>query len=147
MILQNYKPFKVVQKAKVSSGSNGFLTIINSKKNGRRVEFRREVAEKLNIEDSIAVVYDEDSVAFFRPSEGTDSSLRVKKSGERRVVYSGGLVSALTDFFGLKFDSNVSYTFTEGRYEIIYEINTMALIISKKKMANEEQEVVTDVQE
>lgn len=145
MLLKNYKPLKIVQKAKISSGNSGFLTIINSKKNGRRVEFRKEVAEHLNLNDSIAVVYDKDSVAFYRPSEDTDLSLRVKKCGERKVIYSGDLVAALTEFFNLKFDATVSYTFTEGRYEEIDEINTIALIISKKATENGEQEVVADV--
>ena len=139
MVLLNYKPSKAVQKSKTGGNvGNGFLTVINSSKNGKRLEFRKDIAEKLGLTEFLNVVYTEDSAVFFSADTENEGVFRIKKSGERSVVYSGGLVAELSDFFDLDFTTNVCHTFTEGKFEKIEDFGKIALIISKKKVTNEE---------
>ena len=137
MIYKNFKPSQAIQKSKSSSG-NGMLTIVNSVRNGRRLEFRKEVAKQLKLVDELTVMYTDVSAIFFRGNGEREGSFRIKKSGERLVVYSGALVDELSSFFDLDFSSGVCHTFTDGEIEEIDGLAETALIITKKKIKNVE---------
>ena len=135
VILKNYKPSQAVQKAKRSNGGVGLITVINSEKNGRRIEIRQEVAENIKVVDEIAVVYDEHSAIIFAPTtEDEITKFKVKKSGSKIVVYCSQLVDEITEFFSLDFSSTVSQTLCHGRYENVEELSGNCLIIYKENI-------------
>lgn len=139
MILTNFKPSKAIQKSKsgVSAGK-GYLTLVNSTQNGKRIEIRKEIAEKLALSKFLSIVYTDDSALFFRTDTEGEGVFRIKKNGERFVVYSYELVAELSAFFKIDFSSGVCHTFTEGTFEKIEELAETALIITKKKLENVE---------
>lgn len=146
MILSKYKPSAAVQKTKNANGAAGLLTVINSKRNGKRLEIRKEVAEKLGILDEVAVAYDNNSAILFVPTaEEEVKTFKVRKSGSKFIVYSTQLVDEITKFFALDFTSTVCHTFVDGEYEVYEETNERGLVISKKPVANEEQDVSANV--
>lgn len=146
MILSKYTPSKAIQKTKKTNGETGFLTVVNSRRNGKRIEIRKEIAEKLGILDEVAVAYNDESAIIFVPTtEEEVKTFMVKKSGGKSIVYSTQLVEELTRFFGLDFSSTVCHTFVDGKYEFYEETGEKGLVISKKQVANEEQEVISNV--
>ena len=138
MIISKYKPSKAIQKSKSANCGAGYLTVINSKNNGRRIELRKEVADKLKLEDAISVAYDSESAILFKPTDDFESvSFKACKQSSKSVVYSCELVAELTQFFELDFSDRVSYTFVDGVFEVDEESGQQILVIKKK--SNKEQ--------
>lgn len=137
MIKKNFTPSKAIQKPRHFDAGVGFVTIVNSKKNGRRVEFRKEVIEKIGITKTIAVSYSEDTVIFFKPTDNSDTIIfNVSESNGKAVIYSYQLVEELTEFFGLDFDNRVCHTISDGGYDTFDEDGQPVLFV-KRKSSNE----------
>lgn len=137
MVRKNFIPSKAIQKAKYVDTSLGLLTIVNSKRNGRRIEFRKELVEKLGVTDTITVCYDEERVIFFKPSEASDTVVfNVRESSGKAVIYSYQLVEELTQFFGLNFDDRVCHTIGEGGFDAFEEDGQPVLFV-KRTSTNE----------
>lgn len=148
MILSKYTPSKAIQKTKKTNGETGFLTVVNSRRNGKRIEIRKEIVEKLGILDEVAVAYNDESAIIFVPTtEEKVKTFMVKQSGGKSIVYSTQLVEEITKFFELDFTSTVCHTFVDGEYESYEETGEIGLVIRKKLAEKVDEEVVTDVQE
>ena len=71
---------------------------------------------ELNNAEELSISFSDDSIAVAERLPNNDNSLKVKRSGNKGVIYSAGLVSEITDKYGLDFSNRTSITFTEVKY-------------------------------
>lgn len=148
MIKKHFKPSRAIQKPRKYSGDVGFVTIINSTKNGRRVEFRKEIVEKIGVTNTIAVSYDGDTVAFYKPSMDSDTIIfNVSESNGRAVVYSYQLVEELAEFFNLDFTTRVCHTISDGGFDVFEEENQPVMFIKRAGAKDTSNVVINDASE
>ena len=147
MIKKNFKPSRAIQIPRKYSGDVGFVTIINSTKNGRRVEFRKEIVEKIGVTNTIAVSYDGDTVAFYKPSMDSDIIFNVRKSCGKAVIYSYQLVEELAEFFNLDFTTRVCHTLSDGGFDVFEEDNQPVLFIRRAEVKDASNGMVNDTSE
>lgn len=134
MVKKNFVPSKAIQKPRHFDAGVGFVTIVNSKKNGRRVEFRKDIVDKLGVKNTITVRYDGDTVIFFKPTDDSDTiKFNVSESSGKAVIYSYQLVEELTQFFGLNFDDRVCHTISEGGFDTFEEDGQPVLFVNRKR--------------
>lgn len=93
----------------------GVMSIINSK-NGKRVTFSKDVINELNNPESVSISFSDESLAVAERLPNNNNQLKIKSIGNKGVVYSAGLVSEITDKYGLDFSIRTSITFSEVNY-------------------------------
>lgn len=142
MVFSNIKPINAVQKRVTgSSGEAGYITIVNSQKNGKRVLLAKEVVEKLGLTDKVFIFTLEDKIAFSKNNiQGVGKEFRLKESGGRKVIYCSSLVDEIKYFFSLDFTNRVCYTLTNATFEVNEESDNQELVvvIAKNKLSNSE---------
>lgn len=116
---KGYNQLKVIKpkstsKSRCTENSRGVCTVINSKKNGKRVILKKEIMDYLKNPAKIEVGFTEDGIVIAEklPENGVEFS--IKKMGNRMVIYSSELVKEITQLFNLDFSNRVSITFTES---------------------------------
>ncbi len=103
---------KTISKVSAEAGA---MSVINSK-NGRRIVLAKDVMNKLNNAEELSMSFSGNSIAVAERLPNNDNSLKVKRSGNKGVIYSAGLVSEITDKYGLDFRNRTSITFSEVNY-------------------------------
>lgn len=103
---------KTISKISIEAG---VMSVINSK-NCRRITLAKDVMSELNNPKSISISFSDDRLAVAERLPNNDNLLKVKSSGNKGVIYSSGLVSEITDKYGLDFSNRVSITFSEVKY-------------------------------
>ena len=98
-------------------GEPGVITLINSKKNGKRISFAGAVMDKLGNPDKLQIVFWQKGIVVGVGLPKADQFFPVKKSGNKGIVYSGGLVQEITSQFNLDFSERVSITFPKVAYK------------------------------
>ena len=93
----------------------GAMSVINSK-NGKRVPFSKDVMNELNNPESVSISFSDESLAVAERLPNNNNQLKVKNIGNKGVIYSAGLVSEITDKYGLDFSNRTSITFSEVNY-------------------------------
>lgn len=114
---------KTISKVSAEAGA---MSVINSK-NGRRIVLAKDVMNKLNNAEELSMSFSGNSIAVAERLPNNDNSLKVKRSGNKGVIYSAGLVSEITDKYGLDFRNRTSITFSEVNYVESYGY-TVAII-------------------
>ncbi|WP_101807450.1 hypothetical protein [Paenibacillus pasadenensis] len=111
-----FRPATSVQKSREVVPAS-MLTIVNTKRFGKRVMIAAEVREKLGDPASIQVAFDDDGV-FLGEDLGLDSGGRfsLKANGKNAVIYSSELVKEITGMFGLDFSNKTSVSFQNVTY-------------------------------
>jgi hypothetical protein len=98
-------------------GEPGVITIINSKKNGKRIIFASAVMDKLGNPSKLQIVFWQNGIVVGAMLPKADQFFPVKESGNKGIVYSGGLVQEITSKFNLDFSERVSITFPKVAYK------------------------------
>lgn len=98
-----------------TSAEAGVMSVINSK-SCKRIVLSSEVIYKLNNPNTISISFSDDSLAIAERLPNNDNLLKLRSSGKKGVIYSSGLVSEITDKYGLDFSNRVSITFSEVNY-------------------------------
>jgi hypothetical protein len=98
-------------------GEPGVITIINSKKNGKRIIFAGAAIDKLGNPSKLQVVFWQNGIVVGEVLPKADQFFPVKESGNKGIVYSGGLVQEITSKFNLDFSERVSITFPKVAYK------------------------------
>lgn len=109
------------------SQTSGVVSIINSKKNGKRFSMSSDLWKALGNPSFVQFTFGNSSFAVAAGIENDEKSFPVKKSGNKGLVYSGDLVKEITAELNLNFSQRTSITLFEVEY---YEtdINTVAVI-------------------
>lgn len=121
--------------SKTTSRSNsraGIMSVVNSNC-GKRITLSKELMERLNNPSKIAMSFSEEYIAVGATLPNNNNQLNVKKEEKKCFIYSAGIVSEITNKYGLDFSNRTSITFSEVDY-IEADENTIAII--KAKLAN-----------
>lgn len=98
-----------------TSTEAGVISVINSK-SCKRIVLSSEVIYKLNNPNTISISFSDDSLAIAERLPNNDNLLKLRSSGKKGVIYSSGLVSEISDKYGLDFSNRTSITFLEVNY-------------------------------
>lgn len=109
----------------------GVLTIVNSKKNGKRVILSKELMQELDEPKEVQISYGSDAIAIGSNIFGNDNYFTLKPQKTKSVIYSSELVNEITELYDLKFGDIVSQTFYQVQYQ--GEGTSKVAIISMKK--------------
>lgn len=102
-------------------GETGVLSIINSPKNGKRLELKNVFLESIGYKegDTIQFEYDDEigylDIGVFPIFGKENNGFSLTKAGTKSLLYSSGLVMEITRIFGLDYSQGVSKTF--GNYK------------------------------
>lgn len=133
-ILDEKEISKPTTKAKPAANrsASGYLTIVNTSKNGSRAALSKKLTEELGIEEDLSEInvgFTDEGVVLGQ-SQSFGESFNLKKQGAKHVVYSKGLVEEITAKFGLDFSgSTTSLTFTDGK---AYRLGDGSLVFEVK---------------
>lgn len=92
------------------------MGVVNNR-NGKRITVSASLGERLGIEDEVAFAIDTETnellVAKDLP-EGVAAKFNASgEDGQKKIVYSAGVVEKVTDVFGLDFSNKTSMSFTD----------------------------------
>ncbi len=138
MELLNFVPMKATQK-KLLSTEKGLISIINSKRNGKRLQCSSELTNKLDLEDSVFIVSDGQSIVMSKYPLIENSSSYNLKDGDsgKKILYCAPLVVEISDILGLNFDDCVSRTLSDVEYGVDNEKGISYAVIKSEKMEGE----------
>lgn len=97
-----------------TKSANGVCTIVNSKKNGKRVTFSKDVMELFDNPESLEIGFTADGIVLAKKLPENGVEFRVKKIGNKGVIYSSSLVQEITELFVLDFSDKVAITFVDA---------------------------------
>ena len=130
-ISEEYILFKRSQGS-VRKSAHGVLTLINSKKNGKRIMFAMHVLKNLNNPSWLRIGANGNNIAI-SAGEDDDMSHEVKIQGNKGVIYSAEIVRGLTEACELDFTNRVSITFSDVEYVNIDGVETAVIPVKNKK--------------
>jgi len=119
--------------SKTTTRSNltaGVMSVVNSKQS-KRVMLSRELMDKLNNPAMVAISFSEECVAIGERLPNNNNQLIIKPRGKKGAIYSAGIVSEITDKYGLDFNNRTSITFSEVEFIEAYG-STIAIINAKQ---------------
>jgi len=119
--------------SKTTSRSNltgGVMSVVNSSR-GKRVMLSKDLMDKLNNPTTVAISFSEECVAIGETLPNNNNQLIIKPRGKKGVIYSAGIVSEITDKYGLDFNNRTSITFSEVEFIEAYG-STIAIINAKQ---------------
>lgn len=103
--------------------SEGAITIINSKDNGKRITFSKCSMEYIGNPESIEVGFTEDGIVFGDRLPENGERFKIRRTNNKAVIYSAQLVKEITELFELDYSNKVSITFTDAEYiELEYPV-------------------------
>lgn len=138
MELLNFMPMKAQQKKPLST-EKGLISIINSKRNGKRLLYSSELTNKLDLEDSVFIVSDGQSIVMSKYPLIENSSSYNLKDGDsgKKILYCAPLVVEISDILGLNFDDCVSRTLSDVEYGEDNEKGISYAVIKSETMEGE----------
>lgn len=98
-------------------GEVGILTIVNSKKNGRRLSFAAEVIKTLQVKEYVQIALVGKGIAVLPPGELELEQFKLKKEGSKYIIYSSSLVQEITKVYKLDYSNRTSITFPKVKYK------------------------------
>lgn len=123
--LERFQPAS--SKTTIRSNSiAGVMSVVNSNC-GKRVTLSKDLMDKLNNPNKVTMSFSQESIAIGVTLPNNNNQLTIKLSGKKGVIYSSGIVSEITDKYGLDFSNRTSVTFSEVEY-IENEGCTIAII-------------------
>lgn len=114
--LANLRPSKSISINRNADGA-GILSIINSKRNGKRLALSAELLSNLNNPQTVQISFSDNELVIGKaiPNCG-DNSCLIKPYKNKGMVYSSELVDEISENFSLNFFEKTSLTFHKVRY-------------------------------
>jgi len=97
----------------------GLMSVINSKRNGKRITLSDPVLKHLGPVDSVEIAFGDDEIAIAGKLPMNGQRFGIKRSSRKATIYSTGAVQEITDKFNLDFENRVSITFHRGRFGMV----------------------------
>lgn len=155
--LLEFVAMEAVQKVSKhgTAAPNGSIRIINSTKNGKRVELSKKVVVELDLADSTCLYIAKNANSFMICKEKfSEAASRyiLRNSGSAKVVYCGALVTEISTLFDLDFTVKVCQTLDEIKYSR-YRGYKMGFVTFNKKTSEEDTwdenstEITKEIQE
>ncbi len=131
---------KATSTSRGKKGETGVITIVNSKKNGRRIEFLPQLCELLSIDEDVQLAFDENSLVVIPMTEEPEYPVfQLKKSGNKKVIYNTALVEEIIKQLKLDYSNCVSKTLDNVKIENWDEVD-IAIISGSDTKGGEEDE-------
>ena len=108
---KNFQPLNVDERGnKKHGGRKGVLTLICSKKNGKRLMISKELAETLELTDTVKIGFIGNQLVLGKRLPGDLNEFSLKKQGKKLVVYSAEVVQKIVKILDLELNGKVSKT-------------------------------------
>lgn len=114
-----------------SRSDSGVVTVVNSKKFGKRVTFPAGVIDSIGNPPGVKLGFDDNCIEVI--PEHKDITFLLKVQGKKRIIYSAGLVDYITDAFQLDFSDKVSLTFYDIEYVRNHDLETAIIKVREPK--------------
>lgn len=127
--LDKFTPLDVASKSnKKRGGRKGALTMICSKKNGKRLMLSAELLETLNLEEDLTLQmgFIEETLVMAKKLPGENNRFVLKKSGKKYAIYSAEAVRKISSVQGLSFEKKVSFTWY---MPVVDEVNGVPVVM------------------
>lgn len=108
-------------------GEAGVLTIVKSRRNGKRVVISDTVLQRLKDPEKVQISLKDTCIAIGEKLPGCINSYAIRKSGNKGMLYSGALVQEIANKFRLDFSSRTSITF--GTVKFVKSNNYIVALI------------------
>lgn len=116
---------KSVQTAKSRKGE-GYITIVNSKKNGKRIELLNKLTDVINFNDSVKIGFLENELVIVPTDANVELPIfKLKKVGTKMVIYSASLVQEIAEVLQLDFSKRVSYTISNAENDEAFGVDAV----------------------
>lgn len=138
MDLHNFVPLDVADKEKKKGGGKkGALTMICSKKNGKRLLLSAEVVETLDLGDEriVRMGFKGKKLVMSKKLPGESNYFSLKKSGKKFAIYSAEAVNEISRVQQLLFDDRVSFTWYEPEVD---ELDGVPVVLFAPEGRNED---------
>lgn len=118
MNLLNFKPLEARQKNSNGQQQNGILSVINSKKNGKRLVLSKRMVDELKATTQLYVITDGKCVIFSSSSLMDNSFCYRLRDGDsgRKILYCAPVVDELSKILNLSFEDCVSKTIADAEF-------------------------------
>ena len=102
---------KALPSAIKRNGKAGVITIVNSKKNGKRIEFLPNFCEQLGIDKKVQIAFEENALVVIPVTDKPEYPVYdLKTTGCKRVLYNAALVEEIIEKLQLDYSECVSKT-------------------------------------
>ncbi len=138
MDLHDFVPLDVADKEKKKGGGKkGALTMICSKKNGKRPLLSAEVVETLDLGDEriVRMGFKGKKLVMSKKLPGESNYFSLKKSGKKFAIYSAEAVNEISRVQQLLFDDRVSFTWYEPEVD---ELDGVPVVLFAPEGRNED---------
>lgn len=138
MDLHDFVPLDVADKErKKGGGKKGALTMICSKKNGKRLLLSAEVVETLDLGDEriVRMGFKGKKLVMSKKLPGESNYFSLKKSGKKFAIYSAEAVNEISRVQQLLFDDRVSFTWYEPEVD---ELDGVPVVLFAPEGRNED---------
>ena len=138
MDLHDFVPLDVADKEKKKGGGKkSALTMICSKKNGKRLLLSAEVVETLDLGDEriVRMGFKGKKLVMSKKLPGESNYFSLKKSGKKFAIYSAEAVNEISRVQQLLFDDRVSFTWYEPEVD---ELDGVPVVLFAPEGRNED---------
>ena len=123
--LEGLRAPKGTQNLKKADG-HGHLTIVNSRKNGKRIELLKPLTDLMKIEDEVKIGFIENCLILFPTDAKVELPIfKFKKVGTKKVIYSASLVQEIAEVLQLDFSERVSYTISQVEIDEAFGVDAV----------------------
>lgn len=102
--LQNLEGSKSEHNSK-STSEAGVVTVINSERNGKRIEICNSVMTALGNPPTLNVGFIEGTMVMGESLPNCNNDYTLRQQGKKAVIYNAGLVQEVTEHFNLDFSN------------------------------------------
>ena len=123
--LEGLRAPKSTQNLKRTDGQ-GQITIVNSRKNGNRIELLKPLTDLMEIEDEVKIGFIENALILFPVNAEVSLPIfSLKKVGTKKVIYSASLVQEIAEVLQLNFSTRVSYTISNAEIDEAFGVDAV----------------------
>ncbi|GGJ80908.1 hypothetical protein GGR02_003510 [Anoxybacillus voinovskiensis] len=109
-----FTPFKTKPVTRTSEA--GVLSIVYSKKNGKRVAISPDVIREIGNPKTVQIARSPKAIAISEHLGEWNANYELKTAAGKRIIYSSDLVRHLVDYYNLNFEDRTSITFSDVSY-------------------------------
>ena len=118
--LEGLRAPKNTQNLKKTDGQ-GQITIVNSRKNGKRIELLKPLTDLMEIEDEVKIGFMENTLILFP----ANAKVTLPIFSLKKVIYSASLVQEIAEVLQLDFSERVSYTISNAEIDEAFGVDAV----------------------
>lgn len=128
--MSTFRPASSTSRSR-GSADPGVMSVVNSKKNGKRVSLPRAVMDRLNNPKTVQFAFTEGKIAVAEKLPGNDVSFNIRRGKNMAIIYAADLVREIAEQFDLDFTGRTSVTFHDVEYHEVDGYPVAVISVSK----------------